>query len=883
MSRAQLLLGACGSFLCWLAFSSAAQAETGYDAWLRYAPITDADTRARYDALPAAVVVLGDSVVVRAGRDELVRGVRGALGRTLRVEPTLPGEAAIVLGTLRAFRARLPAAALPATLADDAYLIKSVSLGGARRLIVAGANDRGVLYGVFALLRRMGLAAPGAGVAAAASAAANAVVPDETQAPYAPVRMLDHWDNLDGTIERGYAGASIFFEKDAVAADLSRVRDYARLMASVGINACSINNVNANPRVIAPEFLPQLVRVADAFRPWGVRLFVSIDFSSPQKLGGLDTFDPLDPRVIAFWKRTVDGIYRAIPDFGGFVLKADSEGRLGPSAYGRTHADAANAIARPLAAHGGLIFYRGFIYDHHMDWRNLKHDRARAAYDTLHPLDGAFHAAAVLQIKHGPIDFQVREPPSPIFGGLEKTNQAIELQITQEYTGQQRHVCFLVPMWKQVLDFDLQARGPGTPVKALVAGKTFHRPVGGFVAVANVGRDPTWLGHDLAMANLYGFGRLAWDPDLTSPAIAEEWTRLTFGHDPAVVAAVVDLELRSWPAYERYTGPLGVGTLTDIIQVHYGPAPASSEENGWGQWHRADDRGVGMDRTVASGTGFIGQYRPAVAAAFEALASCPDELLLFMHHVPYTHRLSTGQTVIQAIYDAHFDGAATAADFVRRWRALAGHIDEPRHDEVLRRLEYQAGHAEEWRDAVNAYFLRRSGIPDGRGRLGPGKPAGRIEAEAMALQGYTAVDVTPPEAASGGRAVQCAGTQGPCVARFRAPAATRGGARAGGWYDVAIRYFDQRGGTARFRLVVAGQTVEQWRADDDLPSGRIDAHTSTRRVVRGIALRAGDELRVEVIPDAADRGALDYVEITVAAPAAASSSAPAASPAARSR
>jgi alpha-glucuronidase len=822
-----------------------ATAETGYDAWLRHAPLGDAAVRSRYEGLPGGVVVLGESAVLGAARDELIRGARGALGRTLRAEagPTGREVAAIVLGTLPSFKARLPALApaLPARLADDGYLLKTVSSGGRSRLVVAAATERGVLYGVFGLLRKIELGEPIAAL-------------DETQLPYAPVRMLNHWDNLDGTIERGYAGASIFFEKDAVVADLSRARDYARLMASIGINACSINNVNADARVLAAAFLPQLARVAEAFRPWGVRLFVSIDFSSPQKIGGLDSFDPLDRRVVAFWKKTVDGIYRAIPDFGGFVLKADSEGRLGPSAYGRTHADAANVIAGPLAAHGGLIFYRGFIYDHHMDWRNLKNDRARAAYDNLHPLDGRFHDAAVLQIKHGPIDFQVREPPSPIFGGLEKTNQVIELQITQEYTGQQRHVCFLVPMWKQVLDFDLQARGPGTPVKALVAGKIFHRPVGGFAGVANVGRDRTWLGHDLAMANLYGFGRLAWDPNLGSRAIAEEWTRLTFGHDPAVVGAIVDLQLRSWPAYEDYTGPLGAGTLTDIIQVHYGPAPASSEENGWGQWHRADARGVGMDRTVATGTGFIGQYRLAVAAIFEPLATCPEALLLFMHHVPYTHRLRSGETVIQHIYDRHFAGASAAADFVRQWKTLAGRIDEARYAEVLRRLEYQSGHAEEWRDAVDGFFFRKSGIADEEGRVGAGPPAGRVEAESMTLEGYAPVDVTPAEAASGGKAVRCEGARQPCVARFRY-------AGAAGRWNLAIRYFDQPGGAAELKLRVAGQVVDDWRADDLLPSAKLDAHTSTRRLVPGIALRPGDEIRVEGVPDAGDVAALDYLEI----------------------
>jgi alpha-glucuronidase len=854
--RAQLVAVATSIVVTTLALPLCARAETSYDAWLRHAPIADAATRAQYDALPAVVVAFGTSPVLSSARDEIIGTVRGALGRTLRIEAASPREPAILLGTLGAFKAKLPAVAIalhaPADLPDDAYVIKSIATPPS--LVIAAANERGVLYGALALARKIDLGEPIAAL-------------DETQVPYAPVRMLDHWDNLDGTIERGYAGPSIFFEHDAVAADLSRVRDYARLMASVGISACSINNVNANPRVLTPDFLPQLARVAEAFRPWGVRLFVSIDFSSPKRIGGLDTFDPLDAHVVAFWKKTIDGIYRAIPDFGGFVLKADSEGRLGPSAYGRTHADAANVIARPLAAHGGLIFYRGFIYDHHMDWRNLKNDRARAAYENLYGLDGQFDEAAALQIKHGPIDFQVREPPSPIFGGLEKTNQVIELQVTQEYTGQQRHLCFLVPMWKQVLDFDLQARGAGTPtpVKELVAGKTFHRRVGGFVAVANVGRTDAWLGHPLAMANLYGFGRLAWNPNLTARAIAEEWTKLTFGRDPTVVETIVDLQLRSWPAYEDYTGPLGIGTLTDIIQVHYGPAPQSSEENGWGQWHRADAQGVGMDRTVATGTGFIGQYRPGVAAILESLATCPESLLLFMHHVPYTYRLRSGATVIQHIYDRHYAGAAEAADFVRRWSTLRGHIDQPRFDDVRKRLDYQAGHAEEWRDAVDRYFFAKSGIADEKGRVGAGMPSGRIEAESMQLRGFVPVDVTPPEAASGARGIRCAPTlppasHAPCIARFRYTGAA-------GAHDLTIRYFDPNNGAARFRLRVAGRIVDEWFADDQLPSNKLDAHTSSRRRVTGIALRPGDEIAVEGTPDASDPAAVDYIDTAPSAAA----------------
>ena len=585
--------------------ASPAQAETGADAWLRYAPLPP-DARVRYASVPRTVVVLGDSPVLRSARDEIVRGLGSMLGERMASATALGNTPAIVLGTPADLRRAAPDVRAPTDLAPEGFWLGAATSAGRRLLIVAAPADRGVLYGAFALLARVGLHQ-------------DVTALDERQEPRAPIRWINHWDNLDGTIERGYAGRSIFFEGGRVLDDLSRVRDYARLLASVGINAVAINNVNANAQVITDPFIPQLARVADVFRPWGIALAVSIDFSSPMRIGGLDTFDPLDPRVAGFWKDRVDAIYKAVPDLGGFVLKADSEGRLGPSAYGRTHADAANVIARALAPHRGVLFYRGFVYDHRMDWRNPKNDRARAAFDNFKALDGRFDPNVVLQIKHGPIDFQVREPASPLFGALERTNQAIELQITQEYLGQQRHVCFVVPMWKDVLDFDMHARGAGTPVKDLVSGRTFGRPIGGFVGVSNVGRATNWLAHDLAMANLYGFGRLAWNADSPARSIAEDWTTLTFGHDPRVVETVAGILLDSWPAYERYTGPLGAGTLTDIVRVHYGPSIESSERNGWGQWHRANGTGIGMDRTVASGTGFTAQYVPAVAAGYESL------------------------------------------------------------------------------------------------------------------------------------------------------------------------------------------------------------------------------------------------------------------------
>ncbi len=792
-------------------------AETGHDAWLRYKPVRDP----QYSALPAVVVAAGNSPVIASAREELIRGVRGMLGRTLRIEAAAPREGAIVLTRVSG-----------SNLKEDGYWIRRER----SNIVIQAANDRGVLYGVFALLRKIGLHQP---------------IADERSEPYAPVRWVNQWDNLDGSIERGYGGRSIFFDRNNVREDLGPVRDYVRLLASLGINGCAINNVNANRRAISTEFLPQVARVAEVLRRWGVRTALSIDFSSPKSTGSLDTFDPLDPRVAAWWKDKVDEIYRAVPDLAGFVLKADSEGRLGPSAYQRTHADAANVIARALKPHGGLIFYRGFVYDHRMDWRNLKNDRARAAYDNFINLDGKFDDNVVIQIKHGPIDFQVREPASPLFGALEKTNQAVELQITQEYFGQGRHLVFLVPMWKEALDFDMHARGAGTPVKALVAGRVFNRPSGGFVGVANVGLDANWLGHHLSQANLYGFGRLAWNPNLTSEQIADEWTRLTFSHDPLVVKTVAAMQLASWRNYENYTGPLGAQTLTDITGNHYGPAVEASERNGWGQWHRADEKGIGMNRTVATGTGFIGQYRPAVAKIYESIETCPDELLLFMHHVPYTHVLHSGKTVIQHIYDTHYEGAEAAAGYVRQWKSLEGRIDEPRYLEVLARLEYQAGHAQVWRDSVNSWFLKTSGIPDRTGRAG--RFPGRYEAEAMQLKGYAVTAVKPWETASGSQAVACAEPE--CSASLTFDGKP-------GWYDVSLRYFDQIDGVSRFRLFVNAQLIDEWIADDRIPTRKMDGHSSTRRLVRGIALRKGDVIRVEGVPDGGERAGLDYIEIT---------------------
>jgi len=827
----------CVALLCGLG-ARCVRAETGADAWLRYAPL-DTSVAQKFSALPESVVVLGDSPVLDSAKAELIRGMRGMLARTLREEKGFPRESTIVLGPLSALRADSPKLFEQADLHEDGFLLATEKLHGIDCLIVTATTDRGVLYGVFALLSRIALG--------------ESVSPlHETQQPYAPIRWVDQWDNLDGRIERGYAGPSIFFENGNVRADLRRAGEYARLLASIGINGCAINNVNANSRVLEDSFLPQLARVADVFRPWGVRLSISVDLSSPKVIGGLDTFDPADPRVAEWWRKKFDDIYRQIPDFAGVVVKADSEGRLGPATYGRTPADAANVIARALAPHHGIVFYRAFVYNHHLDWTNPKNDRAKAAYDNFHPLDGKFDDNVIIQIKHGPIDFQVREPVSPLFSGLEKTNAAIELQVTQEYTGQQRHLCFLPPMWKEVLDFDMHASEPPTPVKDIVAGKTFHRPLGGFVAVVNVGMDANWLGHPLAMANLYGYGRLAWNPNLDFKTIAEEWTRLSFGNDPAVVQTISAMLRASWPIYESYTGPLGAGTLTDILGSHFGPGVESSERNGWGQWHRADHDGIGMDRTAATGTGYVDQYSAPVAKMYESLRTTPDELLLFFHHVRYTYVLHSGKTVIQHIYDSHYEGAEQAANLVQQWKTLKGRVDEDRYAEVLNRLEFQAGHAIVWRDAVCNWFLQISGIPDNLGRVG--HYPDRIEAEAMQLQGYVPFEVVPRETASGGKAIECAPPAQECSAAFRFDGAA-------GQYEMDVEYFDQNNGKSKFRVLVDEGIVDEWPADDHLPAAKPGGDSSTRRRILGLALRPGDNIRIEGVPDGAEHAAVDYIEI----------------------
>lgn len=625
-------------------------------------------------------------------RRVLVRGA-GPLVETVRAEVRAAcGRFGGSLVTDRSYELRLEIGEVGSGAEDFTFTFAD------GRASVRAASGAGLLYGLFHVVRL--------GERAFGGPARHGL-----HSPALRVRMLDHWDNVAvhpvmGQVERGYAGGSLFWQDGRARGELGRVRAYGRLLAACGVNAVAVNNVNvhaAEARLLT-ERIGEVAGIAEELRAYGIRTHLSVTFAAPIVLGGLGTADPLDAGVREWWAKAAARVYEVIPDFGGFVVKADSEGQPGPFAYGRSHADGANMLAAALEPYGGTVHWRAFVYDHRQDWRDRTTDRARAAYDHFAPLDGEFAANAVLQVKHGPMDFQVREPVSPVLGALPRTRVAVEVQATQEYTGQQRHACWLGPMWSEVLRFRPHGE-QGPPVGELATE---------LVAVSNAGDDPFWTGHPLAQANLYTFGRLAWDPAADPLTVLDEWLQLTFGDGP--LTGLRELLAGSWATYEKYTAPLGVGFMVQPGH-HYGPSVDGYEYSPWGTYHFADRDGVGVDRSVASGTGYSGQYGEPWASVYGSTESCPDELLLFFHHVPYGHVLKSGKTVIQHIYDTRFEGVEEAEEARRVWAGLKGAVGAERFARGAERFEEQVRSAREWRDQVNSYFFRKSGVGDERGRV----------------------------------------------------------------------------------------------------------------------------------------------------------------------
>ncbi|KAF2263323.1 alpha-glucuronidase [Lojkania enalia] len=815
-----------------------AKAEDGSHAWLRYAPVPNPNG---YRSLPSTIVALNSSKsspVYTAGQ-ELQKGIKGIFGKSLSINDTGKGPSSVVVGTAEAYKKNYGEFDEADALDEDGFFLSIEE----RRVRIIGQNQRAALYGAFEYLSRL--------------AQANFSLVSYVSNPHAPIRWVNEWDNLDGSIERGYAGPSIFFRDGYVMENVTRAAEYARLLASIRVNGIVINNVNANAALLNERNIAGLGRLADAFRPYGVQLGISLNFASPQDFGGLPTFDPLDPTVDVWWANVTNKIYSRVSDFAGFLVKANSEGQPGPLTYNRTLADGANMFARALKPHGGIVMFRAFVYDHHLTPSNWKNDRANAAVEFFKDLDGKFDDNVVVQIKYGPIDFQVREPPSPLFSALRKTNTAIELQVTQEYLGHQDHLVYLAPMWKEILEFDLRVDNRPSKVKDIISSARFNRPLGGSAAVVNVGTNTTWLGSHLAMSNLYAYGILAWNPAAQAEDIIRDWIRLTFGFNRQVLDTVTEMSMKSWPAYENYSGNLGVQTLTDILYTHYGPNPASQDNNGWGQWTRADSVSIGMDRTVKNGTGNAGQYPPEIAMMFENIETTPDNLLLWFHHVPYTQRLKSGKTVIQHFYDAHYEGAATAQTFVTMWESLKGKIDEQRYDEVLFEQVYQAGHALVWRDSINQFYYNMSGIPDQAKRVG--NHPYRIEAERMSLNGYEAYAVNPFHTASGYTAIVTTsnGTVGTATANIT---------YASGTYDLAINYYDLIGGKSKYEVLINNRTVGAWTGDleDRLghaPSIYLDGHSAARITFKGVKVNKGDTLKIVGFPNGIEPAPIDYVSL----------------------
>lgn len=654
--------------------------------WMKY--------RKTETALPSEIYYNSDDKITLTAVRELSRALFELCGIT--------ASATQVIGMNRTDRIYLINRGIPGNYYDKNMQGFRIESNGSK-IIISSDGACGVLNGVFELIRRIRLKEDISSL-------------NVENTPDNPLRMLNHWDNSDGSIERGYSGSSFFFEDGKIIVN-ERTRDYARLIASVGINAVVINNVNVDNtavRFITDSYFDALRRLTEVFSAYGIRLFLCADYAAPVSLGELDSADPFDERVIKWWETKVNEIYKNLPEFGGFLIKADSEGRPGPFTYGRSQADGANLLAGALKPHGGILIWRCFVYNCHQDWRDRKTDRARACYDYFNELDGSFDSNVILQIKNGPVDFQVTEPAAPLFGAMPLSNEMMEVQIAQEYTGQQKDLCYLIPWFKQILNFRMYRKEDYDTVADYIGGKAYGNKLCGIAAVTNTGNDYNWTGHDLAAANLYGFGRLAFDTSLSAEETALEWIRLTYGDNEQLTNAVAEMLMKSWETYRKYTAPLGVGWMV-AASDHYGPDIDSFEYSRWGTYHYADRNGIGVDRT-SSGTGYVTQYSKPVQEYYESLETCPDELVLFFHHLPYTYVLHSGETIIQHIYNTHFEGVQDVEYFIKLWESVKAHVETDVFERVRMRLEMQLKNAVEWRDIINTYFYRKSGIADEQNR-----------------------------------------------------------------------------------------------------------------------------------------------------------------------
>jgi alpha-glucuronidase len=665
----RLCLGFAASLL---AVTSPARAEDGHRLWLRY-PETSAGG--------STVEVEKSSPMIDAAAAELRRGLAGRVKRVLLATTADP--------RVRVLRLTQP-------LGAEGYAVRSAMIGGEQAAIIAADDERGLLYGAFALLRHLDTGGS----------------PDSINLKSAPrigLRVINHWDNLDGLVERGYSGRSLWDWWTLPEHIDPLYVEYARANASLGINGIVLNNVNAKADSLTADYIAKAAALAEVFRPYGIKVYLSARFSAPRDLGGLSTGDPLDPAVRAWWAAKADEIYRAIPDFGGFLVKANSEGQPGPGDYGRTHADGANMLAAAVAPHGGVVMWRAFVYS-----EVNPEDRAKQAFSEFQPLDGKFADNVLVQVKNGAIDFQPREPFHPLFGAMPQTPLMLELQITKEYLGQGTSLAYLGPLFTEVLNANTyRGEGGGPTVAQVIDGSAEGHELTGIAGVANIGRSRDWSGSTFNQANWYAFGRLAWDPGLSAEAIAREWAAQTFSPDPRVVDPVVRIMMGSREAVVNYTGPLGLAHQM-ATGHHYGPGPwiADLARPEWNPayYNRADASGIGFDRT-RTGSDAIGQYAPELARLLADPRTPPDSDLLWFHHLAWDFRMASGRTLWEELV-AHYDaGVASVVDMRRAWDALRPSIDPERWQKTADLLAIEERDARWWRDASLAYWMSLNGLP----------------------------------------------------------------------------------------------------------------------------------------------------------------------------
>lgn len=684
---------------------SALPEEDGAKLWLRYPLVPIPGRLAEYQSGLTHVVSAGGGASTDLAEEELAQGLSGLTGSQVPVAAAVQGAGAVVIGTpaTSPIIAALPLAQRLAALGPDGYLVESAQSAGQAILAVAANTEVGVLYGSFALLRHL------------QSHSSLTKLP-LSSAPKLQRRILNHWDNLDRTVERGYAGRSLW-DWSALPATLSpRYKDYARANASLGINGTVLTNVNADAQVLTASYLAKVKALADLFRPYGIKIYLTARFSAPIEIGGLATADPTNAGVKQWWVTKASEIYAQIPDFGGFLVKANSEGQPGPQDYGRTHAEGANALADAVAPHGGIVMWRAFVYS-----EDSPQDRIKQAYEEFKPLDSKFKPNVLLQVKNGPLDFQPREPFHPLFGAMPATPLALELQITKEYLGQDTHLAYLGPLYEEVLHADTQVSGVGSTVAKVIDGTLHDYATTAIAGVANIGDDVNWSGSHFNQANWYVFGRMAWDPECSAKTAAEEWVRQTLSNDPAVVSPVVDLMMKSREAVVDYMTPLG---LVHIMATdhHYGPGAwvSNLSRAEWNPvyYHKADAQGIGFDRTGA-GSNAAAQYAAPVAQAFGNRQTVPNELLLFFHHAGWQDTLGTGRTVWAELVHRYSQGVDEVGAMRASWETVKGRVDAKRFEEVADFLQIQHYEARWWRDASLSYFSQVSKLPLPSGYAAP--------------------------------------------------------------------------------------------------------------------------------------------------------------------